>query len=99
LFVEFLEYPKGEKGSTSCEDYCEACQADDDGSTTFVSGDMEEWWFPTDASESLIAAVGGDSGVLVLFVGGSYSSNAPACSSFEVNICGSGHPVVSVEHY
>jgi hypothetical protein len=43
LFVEFLKYSKGEKGSTSCEDYCETCQADDDGSPELMSGDIEQW--------------------------------------------------------
>jgi hypothetical protein len=99
LFVEFLKYSKGEKGSTSCEDYCKTCQADDNGSPVFVSGDREGWSIPTDASGSLIAAVGGESGHRLLFLGCSLSSNAPACSSFEVIIYVPGHPVVVDEHY
>jgi hypothetical protein len=63
------------------------------------SGDIEKCLISTDASESLIAAVGGEPEDRLVCVGGSLSSNAPACSPFEVIICGSGHPVVVDEHY
>jgi hypothetical protein len=99
LFVEFLKYSKGEKGSTSCEDYCKTCQANDNGSPVVVSGDIEEWSISTDVSESLMAAVGGEPIARLICVGRSLSPKARASSTFEVIPYASGHLVVVDEHY